>query len=78
MIYRCVPEPELNKFTSELARKLTDKATEALCTIKVGLEASFRMTLEEALDYEALNQSILFQTQEHKQAVFNFLSKRTK
>ncbi len=73
LIYKAVPEDNLDKEVDTLARTLSAKSSAALISIKHGLERSFDMSLRQVLDWEASQQAILFKTKEHREAVEMFL-----
>jgi enoyl-CoA hydratase/carnithine racemase len=73
LIYKSVPEDELEKEIETLATALAQKPPLALRLIKEGLEKSFDMTLKDILDWEAANQSIALQTPEHKEIIQMFM-----
>jgi len=73
LIYKSVPEDELEKEVEKLAAALAQKPPLALRLIKEGLEKSFDMTLKDVLDWEAAHQSIALQTPEHKEIIKMFL-----
>jgi len=76
LICRSVPDQDLDSQTDELAEKLSSKPLQALSLIKDGFERSLQLTLSEALEREAAFQAIMFQTEEHKKAVREFLSRK--
>jgi enoyl-CoA hydratase/carnithine racemase len=79
LIYKSVPEDQLEAEVETLASTLTQKPPLALRLIKEGLENSFDMSLKQVLDWEAAHQSIALQTPEHKEIVEFFLaSKKSK
>ncbi|MCP4667731.1 MAG: 2-(1,2-epoxy-1,2-dihydrophenyl)acetyl-CoA isomerase, partial [Deltaproteobacteria bacterium] len=78
LIYKSVPEEDLDRETEALAKKLAQKSPSAMALIKEGLEGSFDMSLKEALEWEAAHQAIMLQTREHKEAVESFLGSRGK
>jgi 2-(1,2-epoxy-1,2-dihydrophenyl)acetyl-CoA isomerase len=78
LIYKSVPEPDLDREAHALATKLAAKSRQAMALIKEGLEGSLNMTLKEVMEWEASHQSIMLQTQEHKDAVRSFLQSRKK
>ena len=79
LVYKSVPEDEIDKEVAELAATLVQKSPLALRLIKEGLEKSFDMSLKEVLDWEAAHQSIALQTPQHKEMVQLFLdSKKNK
>jgi 2-(1,2-epoxy-1,2-dihydrophenyl)acetyl-CoA isomerase len=79
LVYKSVPEEEIDKEAAALAATLAQKPPLTLRLIKEGLEKSFDMSLKEVLDWEAAHQSITLQTPEHKEIVKLFLdSKKNK
>ncbi len=73
LIYRSVPDDDLEKEVDEVARKLSGKPFAALGLIKEGLEGSFDRSLTEALEWEAAHQSIMTQTVDFKKRVEKFI-----
>jgi 2-(1,2-epoxy-1,2-dihydrophenyl)acetyl-CoA isomerase len=78
LIYKSVKNEVLDGEVAALAKTLEAKSPRALASIKQGLDVSLDMSLSEVLEREAVHQSILFQTTEHKQAVKRFLKSRRK
>ena len=78
LIYRSVPDKDLDRETENLARKLSQKSLLAMALIKEGLEMSLDMDLDEVLEWEAAHQSIMLQTEEHKEAVRRFKARHKK
>ena len=79
LVYKSVPEKEIEPEVAMLTNTLAQKPKLALRLIKEGLEKSFEMSLQEALNWEAAHQSIALQTREHKDIVNLFLaSKKSK
>jgi 2-(1,2-epoxy-1,2-dihydrophenyl)acetyl-CoA isomerase len=78
LIYKSVPEDQLEREVDALADKLIQKSPLALALIKEGLEKSFDMSLKEALDWEAAHQSITLQTPQHREIVKLFLKAKGK
>lgn len=76
LIYRSVPQEELESAVTTLTTALAQKSLLALSAIKHGLDKSFEMSLSEVLDWEASQQTVLLQSQEHKAAVRHFLESR--
>ena len=76
LIYKCVPEPELDREVKQLVSKLVSKSRQALALIKEGLVGSFDMTLKEVMEWEAAHQSIMLQSEEHKAIVKAFLASK--
>ncbi len=78
LVYKSIPEEEIENEVATLAATLAQKPTLALRLIKEGLEKSFEMSLKEVLDWEAAHQSIALQTPEHKEIVKLFLDLKKK
>jgi len=76
LIYKSVPEEQLETEVANLANTLALKPPLALRLIKEGLENSFDMSLKQVLDWEAAHQSIALQTPQHKEIVNLFLSSK--
>jgi 2-(1,2-epoxy-1,2-dihydrophenyl)acetyl-CoA isomerase len=76
LVYKSVPEDEIEKEVAALATTLAQKPPLALRLIKEGLENSFDMSLKQVLDWEAAHQSIALQTPEHKEIVKLFLASK--
>ena len=74
LIYKSVPEEQLENEVQTLANTLAQKSPLALRLIKEGLERSFDMSLPQVLDWEAAHQSIALQTKAHKEIVEFFLA----
>ncbi len=74
LIYKSVPEAEIDREVDMLARILSQKSLRAMAFIKEGLESSFDMNLKELVDREAGYQSVLLQAEEHKAPVRAFLA----
>lgn len=78
LIYKSVRDEDLDQEVHSLANSLSAKSPQALASIKEGLETSLGMTLSQALEWEALHQSILLQTPEHKEVFKKFSEVRKK
>ncbi len=78
LIYKSFVDDELDHEVDFLASTLAQKSILALSVIKQGLNKSLNMTLEEALDWEAANQSIILQDEEHKKALQTLLQSKKK
>ena len=78
LVYKSVPDEDLDQEAVALAQKLSQKSRRALGLIKEGLENSFNMTLKETLNWEAAHQAILLQSPEHKEIVRMFFEARKK
>jgi enoyl-CoA hydratase/2-(1,2-epoxy-1,2-dihydrophenyl)acetyl-CoA isomerase len=76
LVYKAVPETQLEQEVENLANTLAQKPPLALRLIKEGLENSFDMSLTQVLDWEAAHQSIALQTPEHKEIVKLFLESK--
>ena len=76
LVYKSVPEDEIEKEVAALATTLAKKPPLALRLIKEGLEKSFDMSLKQVLDWEAAHQSIALQTPQHKEIVKLFLASK--
>ncbi len=72
LIYKSVPEAELEKEVDTLVNQLLQKSAFALALIKEGLEKSFDRSLKEVLDWEASHQSIALKTPQHAEIVQAF------
>jgi len=73
LIYKSVPEEELDQAVEALAAKLAQKPLTSLGLIKSGLEKSFNQTLQDILEWEAALQAIMLRTTEHKEIVQMFM-----
>ena len=78
LVYKSVPDEELDQEVQSLAGKLALKPPLAMRLIKEGLEKSFDMSLKQVLDWEAAHQAIALQTPEHKEIVQLFLDAKAK
>ena len=78
LIYKAVPEQELEGEVKILAETLAQKPPLALRLIKEGLEKCFDLSLKDVLDWEAAHQSIVLQTSEHKAIVKMFMEAKNK
>ena len=78
LVYKSVPEEQLEQEVQNLATNLALKPPLALRLIKEGLEKSFDMSLKQVLDWEAAHQAIALQTPEHKEIVKLFLDAKAK
>jgi 2-(1,2-epoxy-1,2-dihydrophenyl)acetyl-CoA isomerase len=76
LIYKSVPEDDLDREVGELAQELAMKSPKALAWIKQGLDQSFHMSLEDMLEWEAESQSIALLTPEHKAAISRLSKKK--
>lgn len=78
LVYRSVPEAEIDNEVEQLIGSLMTKSPDALALIKEGLEGSLTMSLRDVMEWEASHQSIMLQTRTHKDAVRSFLKARRK
>jgi enoyl-CoA hydratase/carnithine racemase len=78
LVYKSVPEEELEQEVETLAHKLAQKPLAALSLIKKGLDISFDKSLKEMLDWEGSHQAIMLQTPEHKEIIQFFLESKKK
>ena len=76
LIYKCVPDQELDREVDNLVSKLIQKSGQALALIKEGLVSSIDNTLKEVLEWEASHQAIMLQSEEHKAVVRSFIKSR--
>jgi enoyl-CoA hydratase/2-(1,2-epoxy-1,2-dihydrophenyl)acetyl-CoA isomerase len=78
LVYKSVPEKELDAAVDALANTLAQKPLAAMALIKQGLDGSYDKSLTEILDWEAAHQSVMLQTPEHKSIVQLFLDAKKK
>ena len=78
LIYKSVPDEELDRKVNTLAETLAVKPPTALSLIKESLDNSLNMSLKDVLEWEAAHQSIMLQSTEHKEMVSLFLQSRGK
>jgi len=71
-----VPDAEVVDRSVERAQELADMATDALVTTRRLIRGSARLTFDEALEAEKLEQDRLGRTAEHHEGVNAFLEKR--
>ena len=69
LVYKSVPEEEIDRETALLANTLAQKSLSSLSLIKGGLEESFNKNLKEILEWEAAHQAIMLRTKEHRDIV---------
>lgn len=74
LIYKSVPEEDVDQAVQKLAEKVMAKPPTGLAMIKKGLDLSQDMSLERALEWEAAHQSVLLTTEEHHAAIKQFLA----
>lgn len=78
LVYKATPAASLEDEVMALARALAQKSAQALTAIKHGLDSSFEMSLSEALEWEARQQSVLLGRPEIKAAAERFIQSRAK
>lgn len=76
LVYKCVPDSELDHEVDQLALKLVKKSSQAMALTKEGLVRSLDMTLKEVLEWEAAHQTIMLQSEEHKAMLSTLLESR--
>lgn len=76
LINRCVPDSELDKFTDDWATRLANGPRRALSAIKAQLNSSFERSFADAIEAEAIGQSLAFRSGESREGVKAFLQKR--
>lgn len=78
LIYKAVPDAELDAAVEALAQRLAAKSLEVMALIKEALDTSFEMSLQTTMEWEAAHQSIMTQREELKTAVELYLKSRGK
>lgn len=78
LIYRAVPEAELDAVVDALARRLAGKCPDVMALIKEGLDAGLEMSLATALEWEAAHQAVMTQKEALKATVKLFFQTRGK
>jgi 2-(1,2-epoxy-1,2-dihydrophenyl)acetyl-CoA isomerase len=78
LIYKSLPEDELDPAVSALAETLARKSPTAMSLIKKGLDNSHDMSLDEVLAWEADRQTERLQSAEHQEALTRFIQSRSK
>jgi enoyl-CoA hydratase/carnithine racemase len=78
LIYKAVPDAELDAAVDALAQRLANKSLEVMALIKEGLDTSFAVTLPAMLEWEAAHQAVLTQGEELKAAVDLYLKSHGK
>ncbi|MEM2145706.1 MAG: enoyl-CoA hydratase-related protein, partial [Candidatus Jordarchaeaceae archaeon] len=76
LVNRCVPAEKLNEEAEALAQKLANGATRAIAATKAALNRRILPQLKEELEYVALQQTLLFQTEDHNEALKAIKEKR--
>jgi enoyl-CoA hydratase/carnithine racemase len=75
LIFKSVPEGELDEEVLRLAERLSEKEPAALSLIKEGLDASWGMTLSQTLEWEGSHQAVMLQSREHKSIIQKLINK---
>ena len=76
LVNRVVPSADLDAFVADWAQRLASGPPIALAMTKRLLNNSMNVTLEEALDDEALSQTVNFSTHDTAEAMRAFIEKR--
>lgn len=76
LVNRCVPDAELDELVDDWARRLADGPRRALSQIKAQLNASFERSFADAIEAEALGQSLAFRSKESREGARAFFEKR--
>ena len=78
LIHKSTADDELDREVRNLAESLSRKSLAAMSLIKHGLENSFDQNLKNTLDLESANQTAMLVSDEHKEAVRNFMASRNR
>lgn len=76
LVNKCVPEEKLQEEAEALAQRLAQGATRAIAATKNALNRRIIPQLKEELEYVALQQTLLFQTEDHNEALKAIKEKR--
>jgi enoyl-CoA hydratase/carnithine racemase len=76
LINHVVPRDELDKAVNSLAREIAAAAPLAVRLVKKSIYRGAQHTLEDMLDYEALNQGLTFTTADAREGVTAMMEKR--
>ena len=76
LINRCVTPDELDPLVGDWATRLADGPKRALSQIKKQIDASYALSFAEAVEGEALGQSLAFRGKESREGARSFLEKR--
>lgn len=77
LVNRCVPDADLDATVREWAVRLADGPRRALSVIKQQLNASFERSFADAIEAEALGQSLAFRSKESREGARAYFEKRT-
>jgi len=78
LIYKSLPDDELDQAVSALAETLAQKSPTAMSLIKRGLDSSHDMSLEKVLAWEAARQTERILSAEHQEALTRFIQSRSR
>jgi 2-(1,2-epoxy-1,2-dihydrophenyl)acetyl-CoA isomerase len=76
LVNRCVPDAELDALVEEWALRLAAGPRRALSQIKAQLNASFERSFADAIEAEALGQSLAFRSKEAREGARAFFERR--
>jgi len=76
LVNRCIPAEKLEEEAEALAQKLANGATRAIAATKAALNRRILPQLKEELECVALQQTLLFQTEDHNEALKAIKEKR--
>jgi 2-(1,2-epoxy-1,2-dihydrophenyl)acetyl-CoA isomerase len=76
LVTRAVPEADLEKAATDIARSLAQGPSVALGMIKKNINNAEVLSLSACLDFESLHQSLCSETTDHKEASKAFVEKR--
>lgn len=76
LINRCVPPDDLDQVVDEWATRLADGPKRALAQIKHQIDVSFALSFADAVEAEALGQSMAFRGKESREGARSFVEKR--
>jgi len=76
LVNKCVPADKVEEEAEALAQRLAKGATRAIAAIKAALNRRIIPQLKEELEFTALQQALLFQTEDHNEALKAIKEKR--
>ena len=76
LVNRCVPDDELDAVVDSWAERLADGPRRALSMIKAQLNASFERSFHDAIEAEAVGQSLAFRSKESREGAKAYMQKR--
>jgi 2-(1,2-epoxy-1,2-dihydrophenyl)acetyl-CoA isomerase len=77
LVNRCVPDAELDAAVVDWSVRLADGPRRALSVIKSQLNVSFQRSFSDAVESEALAQSLAFRSKESREGARAYFEKRT-